>query len=121
MYVSYVILFYVALGNPPVITTQPMNATVSLRYSNESAVFSCEANEGNSDIQYIWFTKTSDGDMMLEGKISNELVLNMVTVEMNNTQYYCVASNNSGNVTSQTGHLTVDFAIGMWCFLTFSF
>ena len=95
-----------------------MNVTVLLRYGNESAVFSCEANGGSSDIQYRWFTKTSDGDMMLEGETSNTLMLSPVIVKMNNTQYYCVASNNSGNITSETGHLTVDFDIGK--FLTFS-
>ena len=95
-----------------------MNVTVSLRYGNESAVFSCEANGGSSDIQYRWFSKTSDGDMMLEGETSNMLMLSPVTVKMNNTQYYCVASNNSGNITSETGQLTVDFGIGK-C-LTFS-
>ena len=95
------------IGNPPVITTNPEDVTVTLHHGNESATFSCETNGGSSDIKYSWFAKTNDGDMMLEGETSNELVLNMVTVEMNNTQYYCVASNNSGNVTSESAHLTV--------------
>ena len=102
-------MLYVAAGlnNPPVITTDPTNITISLRSGNENATFRCEANEGSSDIQYRWFTKTTEGDMMVEGGTSDELVLSMVTVEMNNTQYYCVASNNSGNVTSKSAHLTV--------------
>ena len=89
------------------ITTDPMDMTVTLHHGNESATFSCEANRGNSDIQYRWFTKTTEGDMMVEGGTSNKLVLSTVTVEMNNTQYYCVASNNSGNVTSKSAHLIV--------------
>ena len=101
-------LYYVALGqNNPVITTDPEDITISLRSGNENATFRCEANEGSSDIQYRWFIKTTEGDMMVEGETSNELVLSPVTVEMNNTQYYCVASNNSGNVTSKSAHLTV--------------
>ena len=98
---------YVALGNnPPVISTDPKDVMISLRHGNESAVFSCEANGGSNDIQYRWFNKTSDGDMMLEGT-SNMLMLSPVTVEMNNTQFYCVASNNSGSDTSESAHLTV--------------
>ena len=89
-----------------------MNVMVSLCYGNESTTFSCEAN-GGSIVQYSWYTKTSNGDRILEGETSNELVLSTVSIEMNNTQYYCVASNNSGNVTSKTGHLTVVYAIGM--------
>ena len=89
------------------ITTDPMNVTVTLHRGNESATFSCEANEGSSDIQYRWFTNTTEGDMMVEGGTSNELVLSPVTVEMNDTQYYCVASNNSGSDTSKSAHLTV--------------
>ena len=104
--------YYVALGNnPPIITTNPEDVTVTLRHGNESATFSCG---GSSDIHYIWFAKTNDGDMMLEGETSNELVLNMVTVEMNNTQYYCVASNDSGNVTSESAHLTVTSKLIMY-------
>ena len=106
----------ISLGNPPVITVHPNDTTVSLRYGNESAKFSCEANGGSSDIQYSWFNKTDDGDMMVVGAITNKLVLTSVTVGMNNTQYYCVATNNSGNVTSNRGHLTVKFAIGMLIF-----
>ena len=103
-----VILLFISLGNnPPVITTHPNDTTVPLHYGNESAVFICEANNGSSDIQYSWFTKTVDGDMILEGAITDELVLTSVTVEMNNTQYYCVATNNSGNVTSESVRLTV--------------
>ena len=90
-----------------------MNVTVPLHYGNESAMFRCEADGGSGDIQYRWFNKTKDGDVMLEGKTSNTLMFGPVTVEMNNTQYYCVASNDSGNATSETGHLTVKFAIGM--------
>ena len=52
--------------------------------------------------------------MMVVGATSSELVLTQVTVEMNDTQYYCVATNNSGNVTSNTGYLTVDFDIGTY-------
>ena len=103
-----VIVLYVALGsNPPVISTDPMDVIVLLRHGNESAVFSCEANGGSSDIQYRWFNKTSDGDMMLEGQTSNMLMLSPVTVEMNNTQFYCIASNNGGSDTSESAHLTV--------------
>ena len=108
-----VILSFVALVNPPVIITHPVNVTVPLRYDNESAMFSCEANGGSSDIQYRWFNKTTEGDVMLEGETSNILMFSQVTVEMNNTQYYCVASNNGSNVISETGHLTVELAIGM--------
>lgn len=44
---------------------------------------------------------------MIEGETSNELVLSIVTIEMNNTQYYCVASNDSGSDTSESARLTV--------------
>jgi len=86
-----------------------MDTTVSFHYGNESAIFTCEAN-GN-DIQYSWFTETINGSMIVGGT-SNKLVLSPVTIDMNNTQYYCVASNNSGSVTSNSGRLTVDYAIG---------
>lgn len=105
------VLLYIALGNFPVITTHPMNVLVSLRYGNESAIFSCEA-DGGSGVQYNWFSKTNDGEVMMLGEISTTLMLSPVIVEMNNTQYYCVASNNSGNVTSTTGSLTVSYGIG---------
>ena len=108
-------MLYVALGNnPPVISTDPMDVIVTLRHGNESALFSCEANGGSSDIQYRWFNKTSDGDMMLEGQTSNTLMLNPVTVKMNNTQYYCVTSNNSGNDTSGSARLTVTSKLTMY-------
>ena len=109
-------MLYVALGlnNPPVITTDPEDITISLHSGNENATFRCEANEGSSDIQYRWFTNTAEGDMMVEGETSNELVLSPVTVEMNNTQYYCVASNNGGNVTSKSAHLIVTSKLTMY-------
>ena len=94
-------------GNPPVITTDPEDITISLHHGNESATFRCKADEGSGYIEYRWFTKTTEGDTMVEGEMSNELVLSTVTVEMNNTQYYCVASNNSGSDTSESAHLTV--------------
>ena len=94
-----------------------MNTSVTIRYSNESAEFSCEANNGSGDIQYSWFTKTDDGDMMIVGATSSQLVLTPVTVEMNNTQYYCVAINDSGSVRSNRGYLTVYFAIGTYVFI----
>ena len=100
-------------NNPPVITTHPKDATVPLRYGNESVVFSCEANGGDDieasgdDIQYSWYTKTGDGGMILEGETSNILLLSTVSVEMNNTQYYCVASDNGGSVASENAKLTV--------------
>ena len=102
--------------NPPVITTHPNDTTVTLRYSNEShsAVFSCDANNGSSDIQYSWFSKTDDGDIMELGVTLSELNLTPVTVEMNNTQYYCVATNNSGNVTSESARLTVTSKLIMY-------
>ena len=89
-----------------------MNTLVTLHYGNESVVFSCEAN--GDDVQYSWYTKTSDGDMILEGETSNKLVLSTVSVEMNNRQYYCVASNNSGNVTSESAQLTVTSKLTMY-------
>ena len=100
-----VVLLFVSLVNPPVVTTP-------LRYGNESAMFSCKADGGSDDIQYRWFNKTKDGDVMLE-ETSNTLMFGPVTVEMNNTRYYYVASNDGGNVASETGHLTIEFAIGM--------
>ena len=107
-----VTVLYVPLGNPPVITTHPMNTTVSLHYGNESATFSCEANGGGSDIEYSWYTGTGDGRMMIEGATSSELVLTPVIIGMNGTQHYCVASNNSGSSTSDVAHLTLNYAIG---------
>ena len=102
------------IGNLPFISTDPMDVIVTLHHGNEIAVFSCEANGGSNDIQYTWFAKTSDGDMMLEGETSNTLMLSQITVEMNNTQFYCVASNNSGNVTSGSAHLTVTSKLTMY-------
>ena len=92
--------------NLPVITAHPEDTSVTIRYGNESANFSCEANNGSGDIQYSWFTMTGDGDMVV-GATSSELVLTPVTVEMNNTQYYCIATNNSGSAISESALLTV--------------
>ena len=78
-----------------------------MHHGNENATFRCEADGGSGDIEYRWFTNTTEGDMMIEGEMSNELVLSTVTVEMNNTQYYCVASNDSGSGTSKSARLTV--------------
>ena len=111
----------ISLGNPPVITAHPMNTTAPLHYGNESAEFSCQADGGSGDIQYSWFTKTDDDDMMIVGATTNKLVLTPVTVEINNTQYYCVATNDSGNVTSNRGYLAVKFAIGTYVLLIYSF
>ena len=83
-----------------------MDASVILHYGNESVMFSCEANEGNS-VNYTWFTGTTDDSMMIKGATSNTLVLSPVTIDMNNTQYYCVVSNNGGSVNSNTAYLTV--------------
>ena len=97
---------YVVLVNPPVISTHPMDASVLLHYGNESVVFTCEANGGNN-IEYTWYNETSNGGMVMEGETSNTLVLN-VTVGMNKTQYYCIASNESGSDTSNSARLTVN-------------
>ena len=83
-----------------------MNASVILHVGNESVMFSCEA-DGRSNIQYTWFTSTNDDGTMIEGETSSTLVLSPVTVNMSNTQYYCVASNNGGNVSSNSALLTV--------------
>ena len=99
-------MLFVTLGNPPVITTHPMDTTVLLRHGNQNVTFSCEANV-EAD-QYTWFTD----DEMIEGEASNTLVLGPVTIDMNNTQYYCVASNKSGSDTSNRAHLIVDYAFG---------
>ena len=99
------------------ITTHPMNTTVSLHYGNESATFSCGVNGGGSDIKYTWYTGTVDGSRMIENATLSELVLTPVTIGMNGTQYYCVASNNSGSSTSNVAHLTVDYAIGNYFIL----
>ena len=112
-----VTLLFIPLGNPPVITTHPMNTTVLLHYGNESAIFSCEVNGGGSNIQYTWYTGTGDSSMMIERATSSELVLSLVNIKMNGTQYYCIASNNSGSDTSNTAHLTVDYAIGNYYIL----
>ena len=99
-------MLYVALGNPPVINAHPMNASVLLHHGNEIAVFSCEVNGGN-DTKYTWYIETTNGSEMIQGQMSNMLVLNPVTTEENNTQYYCVASNKSGSVRSNSARLTV--------------
>ena len=88
------------------ITVHPMNTSVILHYGNESVMFSCEA-DGRSTIRYSWFTETNDGGMVIDGQISNTLELNSITVDKNNTRYYCVASNNGGNVSSNSALLTV--------------
>ena len=100
-------MVYVALGNPPVISTHPMNASVLLRYGNESVMFTCEVNEGNN-IEYTWYNETTKGSIVIEGQTSNTLTLNSVTVDMNNTGYYCIASNNSGSHRSNSALLTVN-------------
>ena len=84
-----------------------MNTSVFLHHGNENVTFICEANV--EDDQYTWFT---GDDEVIEGETSNTLVLGPVTIDMNNTQYYCVASNNSGSDTSNRAHLIVDFAFG---------
>ena len=94
------------LGHLPTIISHPIDATLLLYNGTESATFTCEANGTN--IQYSWFNKTDDGNMMIVGEMSNELVLSPITVEMNNTRYYCVAKNNSGSVNSTSGHLTIN-------------
>ena len=91
-------------GTPPVITTDPTNTSVLLHHGNENAMFNCEA-EGGNNIQYTWF---SDGGVMIEGETSSTLVLSSVTVEKNNTQYYCVASNKSGSTKSNSAQLIVN-------------
>ena len=90
-----------------VITVHPMDTSVLLHFGNESVMFRCEADGGNN-IQYTWFTETGDGGVMTKGQTSNTLVLSPVTVNMNNTQYYCIASNNGGSDRSNTAHLTVN-------------
>ena len=101
-------VFHFIAATPPVITVHPMNTSVLLYVGDENAVFSCEA-DGGSNIQYAWFTETIDGDgVMTEGKTSNTLILSPVTVDMNNTQYYCIASNNGGSDRSNSAHLTVN-------------
>ena len=99
-------MLYVAVGNPPVINVHPVNASVLLHHGTETAVFSCEVNGGN-DTKYTWYIETTNGSEMIQGQTSNMLVLNPVTTEEDNTQYYCVASNKSGSVISNSAHLTV--------------
>ena len=69
-------------------------------------MFSCEASGGNG-VNYTWFTGTTDGSKMIKGATSNTLVLSPVTIDMNNNQYYCVASNNGGSINSSTAYLTI--------------
>ena len=83
-----------------------MNASVLLHHGNESVMFTCEVNGGNN-IEYTWHTETSNGSMVM-GEKSNTLVLTSVTVDMNNTQYYCIASNESGSDRSNSALLTVN-------------
>ena len=105
---NHTICVFCILGHLPVITTHPMDTVVLLHYGNKSAVLSCEANGGSDIVQYTWFAVTGNGSKMMLGETSNKLVLSPVTVEMNNTQYYCVATNNSGEVTSNSGYLTIN-------------
>ena len=76
-------------------------------HGNHNVTYSCEANV-EAD-QYTWFT---DDDEIIKGATSNTLVLGPVNIDMNNMQYYCVASNNSGSDTSNRAHLIVDYAFG---------
>jgi hypothetical protein len=86
-------------GDLPVITVQPVNITT---FEDEDATFSITATGDNTPL-YQWYKNGG----AISGATSSTLFLSQVT-EADEATYYCVVSNASGSVTSNTASLTVD-------------
>ena len=88
------------LAEPPIISTQPTNQSVSV---GASAVFQVSARSTNGPIRYQWrFTGAE-----LTGQTVSTLSLTNIQV-VNAGGYDVVLTNDSGSVTSRTAQLEVD-------------
>lgn len=83
--------------NLPVISTQPISATVN---QGQTATFSVVAAPGNGPLQYTWFQTDSAGTT--KTKLSSDsasLILPNVLIASSGSAYYCVVSTMYGDST----------------------
>ena len=71
--------------------------------------FSCRA-EGYSTLSYSWFMVECGSDRVYIGNTTNPThTISNPIYDMNNTGYYCVATNNEGIAVSSTSTLTGNY------------
>ena len=89
---------------PPVITTHPMDTTVTLVNDTTSVSLTCEADGATS---YNWERK-SDGSISsstIEVNNSTLIIFNLTPEDVGN--YRCIATNASGSSASNYAHLFI--------------
>ncbi|XP_059806132.1 polymeric immunoglobulin receptor-like [Hypanus sabinus] len=104
-------------GNHPVfdvhlqVSGDPMSVPL-LRFSPpsgsscvDSVTVSCESVHGSLPIQYFWYEKTSSGDSKISD--TNKLDLHCQSLKYNKYLYYCKASNNHGEKSSEMVNVSI--------------
>lgn len=86
-------------GQPPLITSQPADATVT---EGDSAVFNVVAS-GTASITYQWQKNGAD----ITGATDSSYTLISASLSDDNKQFRCIASNTAGSDTSAIASLTV--------------
>jgi Fungalysin metallopeptidase (M36)/Ig-like domain CHU_C associated/Fungalysin/Thermolysin Propeptide Motif len=93
----------------PIISTQPSNSSVC---NGNNASFSVTAS--GIGINYNWEVSTNGGtnwSAISPAATTSTLILNAVTLAMNNNQYRVVVTNSAGSVTSNAGILSVSASL----------
>jgi len=100
----YILISVILLGVPPVITTHPMNTTVTLVNDTTSVLLTCEADGATS---YNWERQNGSIPSGATGVNTNALTIISLTPQ-NAGNYRCVATNDSGSSESNYATLTIN-------------
>ncbi|XP_072886305.1 polymeric immunoglobulin receptor-like [Hemitrygon akajei] len=93
--VSVPVLRYLSPANPP--------------DCGNSVSVSCESVHGSLPIQYSWYEKTPSGDSKISD--TNKLDLHCQFLKYNNHLYYCKASNNEGEKSSEMVRVSISNSV----------
>jgi len=94
----------ILLGVPPVITTHPMDTTVTLVNDTTNVSLTCEADRATS---YNWEREGGNIPSSATGVNTNTLtIINLTPQDAGN--YRCVATNDSGRSESNYATLTIN-------------
>jgi len=100
----YIWISVILLGVPPVITTHPMDTTVTLVNDTTSVLLTCEADGATL---YRWERQSGSISSDATGVNTNALIIINLTPE-DAGRYRCVAINGSGSTESSYATLTVN-------------